>query len=493
MKTKKIGFTAFLIFALLSVLSSCASNPQENQNNTPGENVAGNNGSVENDAEDEFQEETNKFEGLDFGGYEFKIVTRIMQAATNILVETLNGDVVNDAVYERNLEVSEKLNVTFTETQLDSANVVSRFRNTVMAGDNAVDFVIGRGMDMFTLASDGLVNPIHTLSYIDLDEPYWNQKITNELTVQGKTFFAIGELSMSTYDLTHIMLFNKQVHKDHGLEDVYGLVKNGKWTFDKFSEMGRTVTFDVNGDGAMDAEDSYGFVSCYKQVINSFFEAAGIKSIEKTNDGSLYFALPENQKFNDVFDKIFDVTRDIWYVSDLDVNNIGGPVLMEMFTSGRGLFMDCTFYHVRMFRDTECDFGIIPYPKYNEAQPDYYSRVEALELLATPITADNLARTGAVIEMMTIESMKKVIPAYYDVALRYKYTRDEESEEMLDIISKGRVADLGDCIWWEHIRHGIFAPMFLKNDRNVVSALEKNASKVDTLLTQINEAIKSIN
>jgi len=436
---------------------------------------------------------TDKFEGLDFDGYEFKIVTRIMQASTKLLMESLNGEVVNDAIYERNLAVAEKLNIKFSETQLDTNNFISRFRNSVTAGDNAFDYAAGRGMDMFTFAAEGFVNPISALPYIDLSAPHWNKQITDELTVAGKTFFAIGELSLVTYDLTHILLFNKQVHKNNDLEDLYSLVNNGKWTFDKFAELGKDITYDYNGDGVMNAEDSYGFVTCYKQVINSFFEAAGIKSIEKTNDGSLYFALPGDQKFIDVFGKIFDVTYDMWYISNLDVNNIGGPVLMDMFTSGRGLFMDCTFYHVAMFRDTECDFGIIPYPKLNEAQTDYYSRVEALEIFATPVTAENLARTSAVIDMMNMESMKRVIPAYYDVALRYKYTRDMESEEMLEIISKGRFIDLGDCIWWEHIRHAIFAPMFYNNDRNVVSALEKNINIVEALLTQVNESIKAIN
>ncbi|MCL2517251.1 MAG: extracellular solute-binding protein [Oscillospiraceae bacterium] len=433
---------------------------------------------------------TDKFDGLDFDGYEFKIVTRIMQASTMLLVDSINGEVVNDAIYERNLAVSEKLNVKFSETQYDANNLITKFRTSVTAGDNAFDFAAGRGMDMFTFAAEGFINPISALPYIDLSAPYWNKQITDELTIDGKIFFAVGELSLVTYDMTHILLLNKQVLKNHDLDDVYGIIKNGKWTFDVFNEMGKAVTYDYNGDGLMNVDDSYGFVSCYKQVIPSFSQSSLIKSVEKNNDGSLYFALPGNQKFIDVVGKIFESTYDIWYSSNLDVNNIGGPVLMDMFTSGRGLFMDCTFYHVAMFRDTECDFGIIPYPKYSEIQSDYYSRVEVIEIFATPVTAENLTRSSAIIEMMNMESMKRVIPAYYDVALRYKYTRDTESEEMLDVISKGRRIDLGDCVWWDNIRQPVFGQMFLNNDRNVVSMLEKHASAIEVLLTNVNESFR---
>jgi hypothetical protein len=39
--------------------------------------------------------------------------------------------------------------------------------------------------------------------------------------------------------------------------------------------------------------------------------------------------------------------------------------------------------------------------------------------------------------------MYTVTPAYYDVALTYKYMRDTDSAEMLDIILDSRVYDLG--------------------------------------------------
>ena len=50
-------------------------------------------------------------------------------------------------------------------------------------------------------------------------------------------------------------------------------------------------------------------------------------------------------------------------------------------------------------------------------------------------------------ELMACESMKTVIPVYYDTVLKNKYARDERSIEMLDLIYENRICDLGDTFW----------------------------------------------
>ena len=47
-----------------------------------------------------------------------------------------------------------------------------------------------------------------------------------------------------------------------------------------------------------------------------------------------------------------------------------------------------------------------------------------------------------------MKNWKRVIPAYYDVQLKTKIARDDESSEMLDIIFAGRKYDLGSIYDW---------------------------------------------
>ena len=60
------------------------------------------------------------------------------------------------------------------------------------------------------------------------------------------------------------------------------------------------------------------------------------------------------------------------------------------------------------------------------------------DILAVPITATNLERTGIITEALSAESYKRVIPAYYETALKTKYARDDESVQMLDMIANSR-------------------------------------------------------
>ena len=65
-------------------------------------------------------------------------------------------------------------------------------------------------------------------------------------------------------------------------------------------------------------------------------------------------------------------------------------------------------------------------------------------LFFVPITAyANQDLISHILEAMAILGREYVIPAYYDVALKTRDSRDEDSAEMLDIILSNRVFDLG--------------------------------------------------
>ena len=85
-------------------------------------------------------------------------------------------------------------------------------------------------------------------------------------------------------------------------------------------------------------------------------------------------------------------------------------------------------------------------------------------------------------EVMACESMKMVIPAYYDVVLKNKYARDERSTDMLDLIYGNRICDLGDTFWCNVIRDGVFANKFATNKSDYESTIAKMQNSVDKAL-----------
>lgn len=93
-------------------------------------------------------------------------------------------------------------------------------------------------------------------------------------------------------------------------------------------------------------------------------------------------------------------------------------------------------------RNMADEFGVLPLPKYDEAQEEYRTVVDGgASVMVVPMTAKNLEMIGSLTEAMSAYSYSDVIPVYIGVAIEQKGTRDEESIKMLREILDSRVID----------------------------------------------------
>ncbi|MCL2815345.1 MAG: hypothetical protein FWD23_12160 [Oscillospiraceae bacterium] len=460
---------------------------------SPGAEKTGTTGALQDAAEAQSPEAqnpkvTDDVPEMDLGGYEFRVLSSGENHAWHGLVniEEETGDLVNDNIYRRNRVVEGRFNITISETE-----DYSKIRKSVKSGYDDYDFVTGWCDPMFGYFVEGLGYKFHEYGrYIDLDKPYWDSGLTQAFTFGNLILFPVGAVDITTYDLIHVLLFNKKLVTELELESPYGLVKSGGWTFDKYAEMVKSVTRDVDGNGKMDENDMYGLVSMVKYVLPCFWVAADVETVAKTGGGLPEFTLTKDEKFASVIDTIFAINYDnnSWYQNKSDRSNFS-EVHDRIFMDNRALFFNNTFKMVEDIRGMETDFGIVPYPKYTEQQDNYYTRMEGCFPFIVPSTVPDPETAGAVIEVLACESLNYVIPAYYEVSLKTKHARDEESSEMLDIIFKHRVIDLGDSIWCSKLRDGVFVDMFSKNDRNLSSRLEKVETQ---MVKEIDKALAAL-
>ncbi len=424
---------------------------------------------------------------FNFEGAEFVMNARPMTETSWITstldTETENGDSLNDAIYRRNRILEERFNFKFViETVADDRRGAAY--NSIMANDDAFDVFMLTDRDALGLAQEGMLVAYDNLEYINLDKPYWSQSLNQSLSICGKYYFAYGDFNLTAYDYTHMLVFNKALLENYKLDNPYDLVKSGKWTFDAYASMVKKTTVDLDGDSQMNENDLYGLHALTKQVLPGFWIGAGELSVEKNENDEPAFNLASDAHFAEVIDKIFDITygNGSYYVYTGGSSDAKSP--SDMFINNKGLFLDTTFTPNTNLRDMDTDFGIIPYPKWDEAQDNYCSRVEGGDVPMVPVTNQKLEMTGVILEAMASESAKLVIPAYYDKLLKGKIARDEESREMLDIIYGNRIYDLGDTYWCNTLRDGIFREMFNANDRALASkiasveeAMEANIQK----------------
>ncbi len=410
----------------------------------------------------------------DFGGYEFRMVAYLRDFNNSQhIVDSQNGEVYNDALYKRNLEVSERFNIKFKETLSTATYCCTDVRKEILAGEDSYDVIFTNDMNAYYFVQEGLIYNYDDLQYIDLTKPYWDQSLLKYTTINNKSFYAFGDFDITFFDFTHVLIFNKQMVQDNKLSDPFQLVKDGIWTFDKMAEMMSTVKADLNGDGVMTSADLNGYISVAKQVLPNFWISGGELTIKKGNDDIPYFAVSGNERFVNILDKVFEIMWDQGAWCQTDASGNLWSETENIFNNSKTLFADETFFYLSALRNMNTDFGIIPYPKFDENQENYYSRVEAGSKLAViPVTNHETERTGIILEALTCASANIVIPAYYENALKTRYARDVESSEMLDFIFSNRVYDLGDTWWCSDLRDGIFKTMFASNNRNFSSSFK---------------------
>jgi hypothetical protein len=294
----------------------------------------------------------------------------------------------------------------------------------------------------------------------------------------------LSDLSFSSNENLYCIFFNKQLTKDYGVEDPYELVRSNKWTFDKFSEVMKVGTTDLDGNGKMDDKDRYGYI-CTAAV--QFLWAGGGHMMKKDENDIPVLDLI-NPRTLDIYDKTYDImnsedsySKELWWFTG---DTIG------MFANSQGVFYGNQLCRVNELRNTEFDFGIIPFPKYESAQERYYSYVDGhASMMNIPLMLPNPEWTGMIIEELSYLSYKDILPVYYDVVLNVKLVRDEESVEMLKILLDSKVFDPA------YIMSSAFTGMWVdtinQKKRDFVSAYEKQeASQLKALQKKIDAILE---
>ena len=391
---------------------------------------------------------------LDFAGYEFKIQTRDADHHTKELIaEAENGETINDAVYRRNSAVEERLNVKISavlESESPETIPIEAVRKAVMAGaGDYCDLALLHTIYGANLAAEGLFANWYDLKFVDFSKPWWNKSVADELTIGDKLYLAIGDMCLSAIDYAWSMVYNKEIAANNDLPDIYAMVDEGKWTLEQFRSMITDAAADLNGDGAFDDQDMYGFVTHDNSAICNWMFALDQKVTKKNADNLPELAL-NTDRMASIVEKVYDLLyngHQTYVVTDTYTSSKSishDLAVANMFSQGQTLFAALRIYVIDELRSMEANFGIIPFPKYDEAQAGYYTHVDGhAPLICIPKTNTEYERTGAVLECLCAESYRTCIPAVYDIVLSEKYSRDEMSVHMLDLILEGRTQNFG--------------------------------------------------
>lgn len=396
-----------------------------------------------------------------YEGYEYRIADRGSGdwKTFDVYAEEITGEVINDAVYNRNTTIEDTINIKIVEAPMDA--VASTLKSSIMSSTDDYDIATD-GLNSFAnlITSNYLVD-FRTIDSIKAENEWWDQQIYSELSILNKSYYMTGDISVMDNYGTWCYLFNKTMVQDFGLDNPYDLVDSGKWTIDKHNEMASAATLDVDGDGKWTMADYYGFITENYNTM-ALWTCFGNRVVTKDADDLPVYTYDGEEQITQLM-KVVETQYSDFSNMGLKSTVQGGGSFQDntrenQFAIGRALFYYAGMRNITLFRESETDFGIIPAPKYNEEQSQYYSSYSNgnLTVYAIPITVADKEKVGDITEIMAHLSVYTLTPAYMDQTLIGKSTRDVESEPMIKLILSTHNFDLGIVFDWGGVCSSIY-------------------------------------
>lgn len=437
-------------------------------------------------------------DNLDLGGRTVRVLTRSddYETKTEFIAEQETGDIIQDAVYQRNLRVSERLNVVMEAVEAgpgssrrEGAIVNNLVRTSVLAGGDDYDLIGNHMSQITTSVLEGYYLDLTGLDYLDFSQPWWNQSYTDNVTLSGKQFMCAGDLALSMISGTYVTFFNKNLWNSLDLDDnPYQVVMDGEWTIDRMAEYCTNVYSDINGNSEQDMEDRYGVTYCNDGVqADALVGGAALKFVSLDRTDGTYSWILENERTADFLGKV----KNLFYVGNrcLSYTYENYDPSINKLKDDTALFLIHYLSVTEKLRDMKSDYGILPMPKLDESQENYATLPQnGFSVFAIPLTCKIPDTVAPFLEAMCAESYRLVTPAYYEVALKVKYARDSEASAMLDLAVSSIYLDFG-YIYNAYLGN---PTSIFRSILNTSTAVDKGMSTIARDTEKINSKLRSI-
>lgn len=368
MKKLISALTAFCIFFSVSACAGSTETPPEtgSETETTTQTAGESSGLPERD-----------FEGKEYMFFVMGQKRNVNNFSVEIFSESQNGDIINDAVFARNSALNERYNFVISETASEDGAMAAAASKNITAGDDVYQVLMFSLTDATVLVNGGSLVDLYTAGYLDLSKPWWDSGMAQTLSTGGKLYTAMGDINIMDNNATWAVFFNKKLVTDYTLESPYRYVKDNKWTYETYLEMARTVAADLDGNGTMDVNDRWGTVGAHENTFFMFI-SAGERLTGKDADDIPYLLTPTDRTYS-VIEAVFSVQLDT-NTSTLHADdyaskygNVWSDLIRANFKTDLSLFYVAGLLTYTLMRDMESEYGMVPMPKLDSEQKEYYT------------------------------------------------------------------------------------------------------------------------
>lgn len=431
------------------------------------------------------------FSGYDYGGYEFRILAmspgqhfykKIGPEANEVYYEYDSGDILDSALYQRNVLTEDLLNIKILPVWGGNNNEINPFASkAILAGDDAFDCMLAALAYNMTLAGDGQLVDFHTIESLHIDNPWWDHEIAENFSIYNKLYVLTGHYNIFDDYAVPVIFYNKKVSGDLDLEDPYEVAKRGEWTLEYMMRNAALATADLDGDGKMTIDDKWGYLDNSGAVIH-MQGGMDFTFVEKDENGAFQLTMGSDYVVSAV-----ECIYNNLVMSDSVYMGLNADCV-TCFSADRGMYYYELLGCINEFRNMESDFGVAPLPKYDVSQKRYTGTINNIwcTALSVPTTQKDLDRTGIILDVLGGYSTDTVHTVLYELVLGEKLVRNPESVEMINLVFNSKTYDLANGFSWASGIDPLFSGMTKKSGFQYVSKYEKAKkgirSKLDKFL-----------
>ena len=373
----------------------------------------------------------------------------------NYVGDDLNGESVNDAQFQRDAWIESNYNVSIEYIKYDDAGKLTKaIKSQVMADDDTLDCAEnGMATNLAPLSSSqGMLANLKAIDNAQFRRlSWWSQSMNKEFTINNKLYTTTGPIAFSYYYSPRIIAYNLRLADEYGLDNLYEVVENGKWTIDYMHDSMKSVTHDLNGDGEM-GEDEMRARQSTNTSAAGFYISAGGTQTAISSDGTPSFLFNDPNNYSRI-EKIASIigNAEVTQKAEQLASRSGSYNIVDKvytFKNGHALYLGYGAQAIAFYlRDMEDDYGILPVPKYDESQQNYitFGNAYVPAYIALPANNNRGSMNGVILDSMGFISQRDVQPLVASVTLKGKAARDEGSHKMIDIIYEDIYLDLNCC------------------------------------------------
>ncbi|MBQ6906348.1 MAG: hypothetical protein IJN75_04930 [Clostridia bacterium] len=416
--------------------------------------------------------------------------------------DELEQSVINDAVINRNLAVEQLLDIKIVEKAVDdddrmtTGNMYTTVVQQIDSGAADFDMIAPSLYQAAALAVNDYLYNLHEIKDNQLDKDWWDNFFVDEVTMNDRLYFVTGDIGFYSKGAITAVYFNKETAQSLELGDVYALAREKKFTYDVMYSWMKLILEDINSDNVFNYKDKFGMGGQH-DLTWALFYGAGQYIAQKDEDQNPYLTIGTERALT-VAEKLSQIVMDDSFVNANDYWNDapdGKPtnLLVQAFVEGRSLMFAETLGQVEWLRDMDFDFGILPIPLFDENQERYYSLLNCWGSNAfgipTSLYDDEAEGVMVIMNALGAKGKEFVTPAYIETTLKGQRLRDDDSEEMLDIIFENIGCDIGHM--YNFGRLGFDALHKLAEGQNMATLIDslksKAQSEIDDFITNFND------